>query len=290
MEISVRVLIFVFLLGAMMLNSCHPIRPNPENKQNISKKIDSLQLRTLGPNCWNGALIKAGIVHAVRFVPKGEYWFWMNSPYCRKLGKLEKPQKGDLGSLFWPTKGHYHSFVYLDSHWVFSKNSPDPKYKYQVQAFEEMFYPSYQKKAKKCWNSIHANLKNDCEFELQYHRCRSLETTFNKSDKKLVEWDRKVTPLEEAVYLWTTGESKVRPSDFEGTILDLFKIFEEVHVELKAESDKQRKFKLQAMEYRLIGLMLSDLNIASTSKKLFPIISQIYKLQSTKAPQVVTLN
>lgn len=298
MEITVRFLIFIFLLGAVFLNSCHPVPDTRQEsqegvkKQSIVKRIDKLQLKTLGPNCWNGALIKTGLVHSVRFVPKGEYWFWMNSPYCQKLKSTEKPQKGDLGSLFWPNRGHYHSFVFLDSQYVFSKNSPDPKYKYQVQAFEEMFHSEYQSKAKKCWKnyqkSYSSNSKKDCEFEVQFHRCRPIETDFFLTDTKLLNWDKKIIPLEEKVFSWVAGDKIVNLELFEQAIVNLYDILGEIQKELKDEliSNKNRKFKLEAMEYRLMGLILSDIRIASTSKKLNPIINQIYKMQSGKSQQL----
>lgn len=297
MEVILRFLIFIFLLGTVFLNSCHPVpveyqerqgELKRQTKQSIIKRINKLQLRTMGPNCWNGALIKTGLAHSVRFVPKGEYWFWMNSPYCRKLNTAEKPQKGDLGSLFWPNRGHYHSFVFLDSQYVFSKNSPDPKYKYQVQAFEEMFHSEYQSKARKCWMDYQRSFKKDCDFEVQFHRCKPIETNFFLADTKLVSWDKKIIPLEENVFSWVAGAKSIRLEVFEQTIESLYGILGEVQKDLKREptSNKNRKFKLEAMEYRLMGLILSDIRIASTSKKLNPIINQIYKMQSEKSPQL----
>lgn len=293
MEMTLRLLIFIFLLGAVFLNSCHPVpgekrekQEDLQRKQSIVKKINKLQLKTLGPNCWNGALIKTGLAHSVRFVPKGEYWFWMNSPYCRKLTTLEKPQKGDLGSLFWPNRGHYHSFVFLDSNFVFSKNSPDPKYKYQVQAFEEMFHREYQSKAKKCWKDYQQINKKDCDFEVQFHRCKPMEADFFTTDTKLLSWDKKIIPLEEKVFSWVVGDKSISVEVFEQTIESLYGILGEVQKDLKIVMNKNRKFKLEAMEFRLMGLILSDIRIAATSKKLNPIINQIYKMQSGKAPQL----
>lgn len=295
MEMTLRFLIFIFLLGAVFLNSCHPVPGERQERQGditkqkkstIAKKINKLQLKTLGPNCWNGALIKTGLAHSVRFVPKGEYWFWMNSPYCQKLKAIEKPQKGDLGSLFWPNRGHYHSFVFLDSQYVFSKNSPDPKYKYQVQAFEEMFHSEYQSKARKCWKDYQTNFKKECDFEVQFHRCKPIEAEFFMTDPKLLSWDKKIIPLEGKVFSWVAGEKNISLDIFEQTIESLYGILGEVQKDLKSVMNKNRKFKLEAMEYRLMGLILSDIQIASTSKKLNPIINQIYKMQSRKSPQL----
>lgn len=290
---TLRLLIFIFLLGAVFLNSCHPVpgekreeKSSFQKKQSIVKRINNLQLKTLGPNCWNGALIKTGLVQSVRFVPKGEYWFWMNSPYCRKLEVTEKPQKGDLGSLFWPIRGHYHSFVFLDSQYVFSKNSPDPKYKYQVQAFEEMFYREYQSKAKKCWKDYQQSNKKECDFEVQFHRCKPMEAEFFTTDAKLLGWDKRTIPLEEKVFSWVVGDKSMNLGAFEQTIENLYGILGEVQRDLKNVMNKNRKFKLEAMEYRLMGLILSDIRIASTSKKLNPIINQIYKMQSGKTLQL----
>ncbi len=299
MDMAIRYWIFIFLLGSLVLSSCHPVpfQKTASDKKtlipsekiqtlSVAKKIDGLQLKTLGPNCWNGALVKAGLIHSVRFVSKGEYWFWMNSPYCRKLNSSEKPQRGDLGSLFWPDRGHYHSFVFLDSKWVFSKNSPDPKYRYEVQRFEDMFYMHYKNKAQKCWQDFQSRSQENCEFDVQFHQCRPVEEGFYKTDSKVVAWDAKIKLLEEKVFLWVSGKANTRLETFERTIGDLYDIWREVQIESKNEFSKTRKFKLEALEFRLIGLMLSDVEIAQSSKKLNPILNQIYKLQLSKSPQL----
>ncbi len=280
-------MLFTFMAGAMLLNSCHPIDPALK-KEPMSVRIDGLRLYAEGPNCWNGALLKSGLIRAVRFVPKGEYWFWMNSAYCRKLGPSEKPKKGDLGSLFWPGQGHYHSFVYMDEDWVFSKNSPDPKYPYKVQAFDEMFNADYRATARGCWKEANgnyhssANRSSKCVFDMKFHRCRAVEVDFYRNNKQLSRWDDQVRPLEDRVFSWVAGEAELTLEDYEETVLALNRLWQEVKRTQKQNSKKRLRFKLEAMEYRLLGLILADIKIGSLSPRLYPILQEAYRIQELK--------
>lgn len=289
----------LFILNVLLLCSCKPIlsyREQAEAKtpaktssspQSIdeleSPKINGLKLIKEGPNCWNGALIKSGLIHSVRFVPKAEYWFWMNSQYCKKLDNNEKPQRGDLGSLFWEGKGHYHSFIYQNHDWVFSKNSPDPKYDYKIQKFEEMFFSDYQQKAKKCWNDLMKNGTSDCKYTVQFHRCRPIEAQFYTSDKQLSQWDRKISKFENIIFSWVSGKQSIGLFEYEKTIFELSKTLTSVQKRLNTPNlDSNLKFKISAMEFRIMGLIMSDIKITKLSARLHPIIIDIYKQQKEK--------
>lgn len=254
----------------------------------VTPELDGLRLSRQGPNCWNAALIKAGLAHAVRYVPKGEYWFWMKSPYCRELRKDEKPQKGDLGSLMWKGHGHYHSFVYLDDQKVFSKNSPDPKYPYKVQSFEEMFFPDQQAKIKKCWSDYHNRGQQPCEFSVVFHRCRPLEKNFYDADPRLTSWDQKLGVLERQVFSWAVNDSTVSEQEYAKVIHKLYRILHEIReLEKQTSSHKLNKFRLEALEFRVLGLLLADTKISAQIPSVFPMVNYAYYLQEQKKEKIL---
>lgn len=253
------------------------------SRSKVYNRINGLKLSKEGPNCWNGALIKAGLAQSVRFVPLAEYWFWMNSPYCKKLGPNDKPKMGDLGSLFWEGKGHYHSFTYINSHWVFSKNSPDPKYEYKIQRFEDMFFPEYKNTAKKCWGNILKSSASDCKFKVEFHRCNPIDLNFFNEDQEMTRWMSKIVPIEETIYQWVKGTGAVTLKEYEKAIIDLNNILHEVHSKSRVQLTKLKIFKLEALEYRLMGLILSDIKISLKSSKLHTIITNVYKAQKEKS-------
>lgn len=281
MGLTARLFLFIYLVGALLLNSCHQVSSQLKSKP-MGERVNGLRLYSEGPNCWNGALLKTGLVHSVRFVPKGEYWFWMQSHYCRQLSLNEKPQKGDLGSVFWSGHGHYHSFIYLDDQWVFSKNSPDPKYEYKVQRFEDMFNEGHKSKAKRCWQNNLARQKQNCEFRVAFHRCHPLEKDFFSGDKSIKAWDQMIKPLEEQVFSWTVGDSSLSLGEYEQTVGKLYAILLDIQKSNGKSTDKLKTFRIEALEYRVLGLILADIKVAHMIPKLYPFIQYAYHSQNQK--------
>lgn len=246
------------------------------------KRIDHLKLIKKGPNCWNGALIKAGLIDSIRLVSLSEYWFWMDSPFCSKVGINEPLQKGDLGSIFWKGIGHYHSFIYIDSDWVFSKNSPDPKHEYKIQKVEDMFSNQSRMSVKKCWNRTVQTNQSECQFHVEYHRCNPIDSAFFYEDKEMSLWMKKVTPLEEIVFQWVSGQGNVTIEDYSKVLVKLNDILFEIKSKKRVGLNQLKKFKLEALEYRLLGLILSDIDISRSNSNVYKIISSAYKIQKEK--------
>lgn len=258
-------------------------------------RIDGLRLTKAGPNCWNGALLKAGLINSVRFVSNAEYWFWMNSPYCRQLGPHEEKQRGDLGSLFWRGQGHYHSFVYIDGKWVFSKNSPETKYPYEVQRFEAMFPRETRQSLKDCRGDKAAEggeagngfrtgkvSKNLCPYRVIYHRCRPLEEGFYRGHPEASKLHQEILPLEEQIFDWTTGRSSLTQGEYGQLIEKLSKRLKRVEMLLQNYDAKSAPMPLKALEYRLLGLLLADVYAGQQTPTLFSAISSAYQKQKQK--------
>lgn len=253
----------------------------------MGKRIDGLQISVQGPNCWNAALLKAGLNHSLRFTPKAEYWFWMTSPYCRALSVNERPRLGDLGSLFWSGHGHYHSFVYLNDQWVFSKNSPDPKYTYEVQRFEKMFQPAAERVGRNCGATTNRRMNSNCPYKVIFHRCQPLEKDFFENDAEIKKWDEQLKQIEEQIFAWAIASKQVSISSYEAIIKHLYQLLVAVKERKNVTPDKLKKFRLVALEYRILGLMLADIDGARKAPAVQSLINYAYRVQLHKKKTIL---
>lgn len=95
-----------------------------------------------GPNCWNLALVMAGLTPGLRASNPNEWDLYIKSPMCRALSESEAPQAGDLGSLEERVPGsqpvHHHGFIYVSPELVYSKNGQGERIPYALQPFKVM--------------------------------------------------------------------------------------------------------------------------------------------------------
>lgn len=94
-----------------------------------------------GPNCWNLALVMAGLVPVLRQSSDTEWEYLINSPLCRELRDGESPQSGDLGSIEMRAPDNnvqIHGFMYVSDRMVFSKNGTLLNAPYALQTREDM--------------------------------------------------------------------------------------------------------------------------------------------------------
>lgn len=243
------------------------------------QELDNLKLKTEGPNCWNAALMSAGLARSIRFVSKGEYWFWMQSKYCRALSEHDTLQSGDLGSLTWSGHGHYHSFVFDKKDKVFSKTSPSPKFPYRLQTFEEMFSSPNKAWVKNCLPLKPSGTNKGCAVGIAFHRCLPIENNFFESSSELASWDLKLKSIEQFIALWAIGSEKATLDQYEKTIYQLYRILRQIQEKKSAAKDQLIKFKYQAIEYRTLGLILSDVGGAKKAPKVYPYLNYAYQVQ-----------
>lgn len=109
------------------------------------------QLPYFGPNCWNFSLMYKKAMPFYRTVSMHEFWYYMNTPYCRELKKNESPRLGDIGSAISAEYGIVHSFILISPSMTLSKGSPYPDNQIDEQPLSE--------------------LSNNLHFPLLYHRC-----------------------------------------------------------------------------------------------------------------------
>lgn len=118
-----------------------------------------------GPNCWNGALVAAGVLKNKRFINPDEWLFHLEQS-CREI---DGPEPGAVGRLFHPEDGEVHGFIHLNEKMIFEKLGEDKQHGYQVVTYEEML-TQYGKT-----RSCRINSKDDpeCFHKLVYYRCHT---------------------------------------------------------------------------------------------------------------------
>lgn len=250
----------------------------------LQSEIQGLQLKKNGPNCWNSALINADIVHSIRYVSRAEYWFWMKSPYCHALSPKDTLLPGDLGAMIWPKKGHLHSFTYLDEHTVFSKNSPSAGHPYRKQPFVEMFYPHYRETAAQCGVRPSLTTKGrPCGYEILYYRCQPLEENFYSRDVALRAMDLRVQAYEKKVRDWVKGRRSQAHSNYSQVIRSIYGEWMSVRTVLaKRRVSADSLLAWKAMEFRLVGLLLSDTQVSQAYPKLESYVQAAFQFQKDK--------
>lgn len=217
------------------------------------KSLQGMKLSANGPNCWSAALLAKGLLNTPRPVTKPEFWHWMNSKYCRALAPDEPAELGDIASLFSPqVDGNYHSFLRLDDDTAFSKNSPSMDDKYEIQPFENMFYPAYREISGTCRGTEGHLRAQNCPFEIVHHRCRAIETDFYSRVKE-------IAPTVEAVDQLETKLVRMMSRKSQPTVQQLNPIFEELGTHLRKlralTLRDHDEFARKSLEHRVIGLL-----------------------------------
>jgi hypothetical protein len=126
-----------------------------------------------GPNCFNLALVIAGVLPSLRYTTYSEMAYFYNSPLCKVLEKNEVKKPGDLGVIVSHPKGRViHAFIRVSDTLVYSKNGLAKEFPYAMQFYEPMSksYKEFQKSNCRTSNEI------DCETTEQTIRCKSMES------------------------------------------------------------------------------------------------------------------
>ena len=110
------------------------------------RQLHGLTSEAPGPNCWNMALVTAGLLPSLRESSSEEWRHTLDSPLCRELGSNEKVEAGDLGSIETRARdsvGEVHGFTYLTETLVFDKRGIALRAPYLLESVESMLksYP-----------------------------------------------------------------------------------------------------------------------------------------------------
>ena len=157
-----------------------------------------------GPNCWNSALMLAGVLPAARFVTQEEMTFYMGSPLCRQLSEHESKRPGDIGAIRTNSQSfvEMHGFAYLSEDIVFTRNglSADPRdmAQYTLSSLEAVLALPYMSVPLECrGNSL---MDASCKNKLEYFRCESFNNFLKKSKnipREIVSFLERLNLLEE---------------------------------------------------------------------------------------------
>ncbi|MBT4760568.1 MAG: hypothetical protein HOO06_02620 [Bdellovibrionaceae bacterium] len=239
------------VLSVLFIIVALPVRAT--ELESIIRELMSSPVKTYGPNCWNSALNVVGANVSVRSTTKPEFWFWMKSPFCKKLGPDDKLKKGDVGSLFWKNLGNYHSFINLNEKYVFSKDSPGLDDKYEIKRYEEMFHETKRRYAQRCRGTEYYLKKINCELEIVYHRCEALPLEFMLGNELLSQLLTDISGYEDTI------EKYVRTNDHQMIPL-ISSAFEKLGLRLvdllNVKYTGNEEFMRKAITHRIVGNLL----------------------------------
>ena len=214
----------------------------------LSAHSDMIELKSVGPNNLNAALLVAGLVNNYRYSSSAEMWTTLNSSICRRLEKNEDLQVRDLGIIFGNktlqnTSEISHAFVLINSHIAYEKINSNINSGYQVKPISAILQ------------------RFDLDANLNYYRCQTLEqfvgnkTSFVKSYARaalknvetieaglqsylgsysLPENKNKYLEIERQLQIVARKMSDISESEFEGDIL-ISKIIASRYVSIAAQ-------------------------------------------------------
>ena len=116
----------------------------------LAQQYHNVKPMISGPNCWNRALVFAGILPTLSYSGPEQMSHWTNSPLCTKREEGETPMPGDVVAIRSNANSEVHGFTYLSDKLSFSKNgySKYSPYKYQTTASVFDVYDV----SDECWN------------------------------------------------------------------------------------------------------------------------------------------
>jgi hypothetical protein len=133
--------------------------------QNMSliESLEGTSSHVNGPNCWNGALVVAGVLRHKRMLHPDE-WLYHLEHSCVEV---EVPEAGDVGRIFHHRDGEVHGFIYLNEDMIFAKHAEQSQYGFQTMSYLEMMNQYGRTRACK----INRDDSPDCDHQVKYYRC-----------------------------------------------------------------------------------------------------------------------
>ena len=135
--------------------------------------MDGTSSHVDGPNCWNGALVAAGVLKSKRFI-RPEEWTGHLQKNCFEI---ERPIPGSVGRIFHLENNietEVHGFIHLDSDTIFAKHGENAQHGYMIMSYEEML--DQYGKTRSC--RINNDNSPECFHHMKYYSCKG-ESEFN---------------------------------------------------------------------------------------------------------------
>ena len=101
-----------------------------------------------GPNCFNTALVFAGLLPALRTSARSEFAEFMNSPLCKLVPPDDRQKPGDIVAIRFPSLSarsknknyqEWHAFIYVSDEMSFSKNGENKEDPYILTSTKSVF-------------------------------------------------------------------------------------------------------------------------------------------------------
>lgn len=220
------------------------------NYLGVAFDLDGSSSHVSGPNCWNGALVAAGVLKSKRFI-RPEEWL---SHLEKQCVEIEEPIAGAVGRIFHKEEGEVHGFIHLDEKTIFAKHGEDSQHGYMIMSYEEML--NQYGRTRSC--RIANDYSLECHHEIKYYHCQG-ESMFSTSLKNVAK------KIEELVFSpKTEWFFKVNCTD--STFLERERLLEEISFELE---DLQRTLESEQRKRDFIGSSLNEYLLESFSHQLY---------------------
>lgn len=131
-----------------------------------------------GPNCWNAALLSAGLVNGVHHVGADEFTFYLEGPLCHEV-PFDQSLPGDIVAFRRATRdgrlvnGPYgyeiHGFTLAGGGMAFTKNGTATGDRYQIQSLESL-RQDYEKTNRRECRQLGLPAEA-CHLKIQTFRC-----------------------------------------------------------------------------------------------------------------------
>lgn len=169
-----------------------------------------------GPNCWDTALVLAGLVPGSRYASPREMSFWMNSSMCRQVGPRESLRPGDVGAIrsraALKERGfsEYHGFIYLTPELSFSKNGFSREAPFALQPLSRVLASYDVTHPEKCDHV--SGRPEGCQSWVEYYRCEPPTDTIRSKPSiysaSYAYWDDEISEMEHQLARVASGKGR----------------------------------------------------------------------------------
>lgn len=228
-------------------------RQGPSREDTIRRLLKT-KIEAYGPNCWNAAMMTAGLTDSVHYVSGVEFWHWMNSPFCKTVPADETLRYGDIGSIHGSNGDHFHSFMRVNDDVIFQKGSPAVEHKWEYVKTEKIVFPEYFNDVKRCKGNEGRQREAHCETSIVYHRCDPIPQDFYaRNDLGGLEAELKTAEGRIAKWMQTHDESEY------ANYVAGMKQMGEVLKKLRAQTfTGEKEFARKALALRAAGNLVTD--------------------------------
>jgi hypothetical protein len=129
----------------------------------LIESLEGTSSHVNGPNCWNGALVVAGVLEHKRMLHPDEWLYHLDNSCV----EIQAPRPGDVGRIYHDKDGEVHGFIHLNDDLIFAKHAEQSQYGFQTMSYTEMM--DQYGKTRNC--KIRRDESPECFHKVKYYRC-----------------------------------------------------------------------------------------------------------------------